>query len=62
LSQVLPLRPTIAVFSAIASGLMIVMLLMLPETRGRSLESSEAGTLGTAGVPRMALDPQLTTR
>ena len=38
-SQVLPLGATIAVFSAVASGIMIVMLMLLPETRGRSLES-----------------------
>jgi MFS family permease len=61
LSQVLPLGPTIAVLSAIASGLMIVMLLMLPETRGRSLESLEAATPGTASVPRMALNPRPAT-
>jgi MFS family permease len=61
LSQVLPLGPTIAVFSAIASGLMIVMLLMLPETRGRSLESLEAATPGTASAPRMALNPRPAT-
>jgi MFS family permease len=40
-SQGLPLGATIAVFSALASGLMIVMLIMLPETRGRSLASLE---------------------
>src|SRR5277367_5624961 len=40
-SQGLPLGATIAIFSALASGLMIVMLLMLPETRGRSLASLE---------------------
>jgi len=40
-SQGLPLGATIAVFSALASGLMIVMLLMLPETHGRSLASLE---------------------
>jgi MFS family permease len=40
-SQGLPLGATIAVFSALASGLMIIMLLMLPETRGRSLASLE---------------------
>src|SRR5438874_1664878 len=34
-SQTLPLGTTIAVFSAFASGLMVVMLLLLPETRGR---------------------------
>ena len=31
----------IAVFSAIASGLMILMLMLLPETRGRDLASLE---------------------
>ncbi len=36
-SQTLPLGATIAIFSVIASGLMIVMLL-LPETRGRTLD------------------------
>jgi hypothetical protein len=40
---------------------MIVMLFLLPETRGRSLESLEADTLGTAGAPQMALDPRPTT-
>ena len=38
----LPLGATIALFSAFASGLMVVMLLLLPETRGRSLASLEA--------------------
>jgi MFS family permease len=53
-SQTLPLGTTIALFSAVASGLMIVMLLMLPETRGRSLESLEAApvALGRAAVGR----------
>jgi len=41
LSQTLPLGATIALFSAFASGLMVVMLLLLPETRGRSLASLE---------------------
>ena len=44
-SQTLPLGTTIAIFSAVASGLMIIMLLMLPETRGRSLASLEAAPL-----------------
>ena len=43
-SQALPLGATIAVFSAVASGIMIVMLMLLPETRGRSLASLEAAT------------------
>ena len=40
---------------------MIVMLFLLPETRGRSLESLEAGTFGAAAVPRMTLEPRPTT-
>src|ERR1700731_64594 len=40
-SQSLPLGATIAVFSAFASAVMVVMLLLLPETRGRSLASLE---------------------
>ena len=43
-SQVLPLGATIAVFSAVASGIMILMLIILPETRGRTLASLEAAT------------------
>jgi hypothetical protein len=42
LSETMPLGPAIAVFSAMAFGLMIVMLLMLPETRGRRLDNLEA--------------------
>src|SRR5215831_10140539 len=42
LSQVMSLGATIAIFSAVASGIMIVMLMLLPETRGRSLASLEA--------------------
>jgi MFS family permease len=38
----LPLGMTIAVFSAVASVIMIAMLMLLPETRGRSLTSLEA--------------------
>jgi hypothetical protein len=40
-SEGLPLGATIAVFSAFASGLMIVMLMLLPETRGRNLADLE---------------------
>ena len=47
LSQVLPLGMTIAICSAAASGIMIVMLMLLPETRGRSLETLDAA----AGAP-----------
>jgi len=42
LSQVLPLGMTIAICSAAASGIMIVMLMLLPETRGRSIETLDA--------------------
>jgi MFS family permease len=41
LGERMPLGLAIAVFSVIAFGLMIVMLLMLPETRGRTLASLE---------------------
>jgi hypothetical protein len=41
MSQALPLGVSIAVFSALASGIKIVMLMRLPETRGRSLTSLE---------------------
>jgi sugar phosphate permease len=40
-SQSLPLGVSIAVLSAFAFGLTIVMLMLLPETRGRSLASLE---------------------
>jgi MFS family permease len=43
-SESFGLGTTIAIFSAVASGLMVVMLLMLPETRGRSLAELDGGT------------------
>jgi MFS family permease len=43
-SESVGLGTTIALFSAVASGLMILMLLMLPETRGRSLAELDGGT------------------
>jgi sugar phosphate permease len=45
-SQTMPLGTTIAIFSAVASGLMIVMLMLLPETRGRELASLETVAAG----------------
>lgn len=45
-SQGLPLGTTIAIFSALASGLMIGMLMLLPETRGRELASLETAAAG----------------
>ena len=53
LSDTMSLGSAIVVFSSLASGVMIVMLLTLPETHGRSLESLEAGA---AAAPRMARD------
>jgi hypothetical protein len=47
LSESMPLGIAIAVFSLIAFGLMIVMLLGLPETRGRSLDALD----GQASAP-----------
>jgi MFS family permease len=43
-----PLGLTIAVFSSVASAIMIAMLLMLPETRGRSLNELDATAIATA--------------
>ncbi len=57
LSQVFSLGVAIAVFSVLAFGVMIVMLMMLPETRGRSLASLEpepAGAPGAVGFERRA--------
>jgi len=60
LSDTMSLGAAIVVFSSLASGVMIVMLLTLPETRGRSLESLEAAD--AAAAPRIALDPRVTAR
>jgi len=43
-TAVMPLGTAIAVFSTVAHGLMIVMLLLLPETRGRAIASLEDET------------------
>jgi MFS family permease len=59
LSETMSLGAAIVVFSSLASGIMILMLLTLPETRGRSLESLEAGT---ADAPRIAFEAQPMTR
>ena len=50
-SESLPLGTTIALFSAFASAIMIVALLLLPETRGRSLASLD---IGSGGAPSAA--------
>jgi MFS family permease len=47
LSDAFGLGIAIAVFSTFASGLMILMLLMLPETRGRSLQGLEGAPAAT---------------
>ncbi|HTB44738.1 MAG TPA: MFS transporter [Acetobacteraceae bacterium] len=49
-TQVMPLGPAIALFCGFSCILMSVMLLMLPETRGRDIASLEAGTI-SAGAP-----------
>jgi MFS family permease len=54
LSQILPLGLSIAIFSAVASGIMIVMLMLLPETRGRSLVNLDAEL--TAAPPGAAFE------
>jgi MFS family permease len=46
-SQVMPLGSAIVLFACLASGLMIVMLPLLPETRGRSIAASQTA-LGAA--------------
>jgi MFS family permease len=46
-AQVMPLGAAIALFCTLASALMIVMLLLLPETRGRAVGGSQAA-LGAA--------------
>ena len=45
-TAVMPLGTAIALFSTLAHGLMIVMLLLLPETRGRIIASLEPGGAG----------------
>jgi len=47
-SQSLDLGTTIALFSAVASGIMILMLILLPETRGRSLAELDGNAAAAA--------------
>jgi predicted MFS family arabinose efflux permease len=49
-TMTMSLGNAIVLFSTLAHALMIVMLLTLPETRGRSLASLESDALGPAGV------------
>jgi MFS family permease len=46
-TQIMPLGTAIALFCTLASGLMIVMLLLLPETRGREIANLQSA-MGTA--------------
>ena len=53
---VMPLGTAIALFSTLAHALMIVMLLLLPETRGRAIASLEPEAPGAAAYsPRTAV-------
>jgi hypothetical protein len=50
-TAVMPLGTAIALFSTLAHVLMIVMLLLLPETRGRMIASLEPDAPGGGRVP-----------
>ena len=50
-TAVMPLGTAIALFSTLAHALMIVMLLLLPETRGRAIASLEPKAPGGAVYP-----------
>ena len=52
---VMPLGTAIALFSTLAHALMIVMLLLLPETRGRAIASLEEPEDMTAYPSRPAV-------
>ena len=54
-TAVMPLGTAIAVFSTLAHALMMVMLLLLPETRGRAIASLEPEEPGTASPSRSAV-------
>ena len=55
-TAVMPLGTAIALFSTLAHALMIVMLLLLPETRGRVIASLESeAPSGAAYPPRTAV-------
>ena len=57
-TAVMPLGTAIAVFSTLAHALMIVMLLLLPETRGRVIASLETEPSSAAPYPsRSAASP-----
>jgi hypothetical protein len=50
-AAVMPLGAAIALFSTLAHTLMIVMLLLLPETRGRAIASLDPEASDTAAYP-----------
>ena len=50
-TAVMPLGTAIALFSTLAHALMIVMLLLLPETRGRVIASLEQEAPGATAYP-----------
>ena len=53
----MPLGTAIALFSILAHALMIMMLLLLPETRGRAIASLEPEAPGAAAyAPRPAVE------
>jgi hypothetical protein len=54
----MPLGAAIGVFSIVAFGIMIAMLTLLPETRGRSLDSLESEA-GPAPVPAERRAPSI---
>jgi MFS family permease len=56
-TAIMPLGTAIALFSTLAHGLMIIMLLLLPETRGRAIASLEPeAPAATAYPPRAAIE------
>lgn len=54
--SLLPLGVSIAIFSAIASGIMIIMLTLLPETHGRSIASLETDAAPAGLAPAAAFE------
>jgi hypothetical protein len=50
-TAVMPLGTAIALFSTLAHALMLVMLLLLPETRGRAIANLEPEVPGPASFP-----------
>ena len=54
-TAVMPLGTAIALFSTLAHVLMIVMLLLLPETRGRAIASLDPEEAGAAAYPSRSI-------